>query len=88
MTDRLLDDLIDCSRRAGAKAMEYFRSSGEIENHNKLNDSDIVTVADKASEAVIKAFIAEHYPTHSIVSEKAHLQYYHTNEICIRQIEL
>ena len=71
MTDRLLDDLIDCSRRAGAKAMEYFRSSGEIENHNKLNDSDIVTVADKASEAVIKAFIAEHYPAHSIVSEES-----------------
>ena len=75
MTDRerLLDDAIRCARLAGTAAMEYFRQKDRIESRNKLNDSDIVTVADRVSESIIKDFITRHYPEHSIMSEESEL---------------
>ncbi len=58
-----LADVIECARKAGETAMEYFRCSHEIGMHNKLNDSDIVTIADKQSETVIKSYIQTRYLT-------------------------
>ena len=66
-----LADVIECARKAGETAMEYFRCSHEIGMHNKLNDSDIVTIADKQSETVIKSYIQTRYPDHAILSEES-----------------
>lgn len=67
----MLDDVIECAREAGKTAMRYFRHDGGIKVANKLNDSDIVTEADKASEACIKQFVANRFPTHGILSEES-----------------
>lgn len=66
-----LTEVIACARQAGEIAMQYFRSGHRIEMHNKLNDSDIVTVADKKCESFIKDFIRKNYPGHSILSEES-----------------
>lgn len=68
--DRLLLDAIECARRAGKVQLDYFRTAN-LGITAKLNDSDIVTVADKLSEAVILEFVHEHYPSHSILSEES-----------------
>lgn len=65
-----LGEIIECARRAGDIAMEYFRCNHKIDVHNKLNDSDIVTIADKKCEEFIKNYIRENYPGHSILSEE------------------
>ena len=67
----MLDSVIECARGAGQTALQYFRHEGGIEVENKLNDSDIVTIADKASEAYIKKYAAQHFPTHGILSEES-----------------
>ncbi|MDE6556048.1 MAG: inositol monophosphatase, partial [Duncaniella sp.] len=52
--------------------MAYFRAPSTILHaDNKLNDSDIVTEADKASDRVIRNFVADHYPSHSILTEES-----------------
>lgn len=66
-----LDNIIECARNAGKIAMKYFRHNDRMEMHNKLNDSDIVTTADKECELYITDFIKSHYPTHSILSEES-----------------
>ena len=53
----MLNNVIECAREAGSIALQYFRQDGGIGVENKLNDSDIVTVADKASETCIKQYI-------------------------------
>lgn len=55
---------------AGEQLMQYFRSE-KLQVSVKLNESDIVTVADKASESVILKRLAETYPSHSILSEES-----------------
>ncbi len=69
--DNLLIDAIDCARRAGTVALSYFRGGRQLDIHIKSGESDIVTAADKASEAVIKEFIAANYPDHAILSEES-----------------
>jgi myo-inositol-1(or 4)-monophosphatase len=59
------------AREAGAAAMRYFRHNDRLEMHNKLNDSDIVTTADKESEELITGYIRTHYPAHAILSEES-----------------
>ncbi|WP_300506745.1 inositol monophosphatase family protein [uncultured Duncaniella sp.] len=66
-----LAEVIACVKQAGKIAMQYFRSGHKIEMHNKLNDSDIVTIADKECETCIKDFIRKNYPEHSILSEES-----------------
>jgi len=56
---------------AGEVAMGYFRGRHAMNIETKLNDNDIVTTADRESEAVIKRYIREHYPLHSILSEES-----------------
>lgn len=55
---------------AGRIQMKYFRKPG-LEQSTKLNDSDVVTIADKESEASIITFIREHYLSHGIISEES-----------------
>lgn len=66
-----IDEIIDLAYRAGEKAMKHFRSINRIDVHNKLNDSDIVTIADKECERVITDYIRQHFPTHAILSEES-----------------
>ncbi len=66
----MIDSIIECARAAGNLALTYFRHNQRLSVENKLNDSDIVTTADKECEALIRAFIAEHYPDHSILAEE------------------
>ncbi|MGN1237297.1 MAG: inositol monophosphatase family protein [Muribaculaceae bacterium] len=68
--DQLLLDAMECAHRAGKIHLEYFRSAN-LGATAKLNDSDIVTVADRCSEAAIIDYVHEHYPTHSILSEES-----------------
>lgn len=67
--DDLLLDAIDIARNAGRAIRPYFRSD-RLDIHSKLNEADIVTAADKASEAIIVKSIKHLYPSHSILSEE------------------
>lgn len=67
--DDLLLDAIDIARNAGRTIRPYFRSD-RLDIHSKLNEADIVTAADKASEAIIVKSIKHLYPSHSILSEE------------------
>lgn len=67
--DDLLLDAIDVARNAGRAIRPYFRSD-RLDIHSKLNEADIVTAADKASEAIIVKSIKHLYPSHSILSEE------------------
>lgn len=67
--DDLLLDAIDIARNAGRTIRPYFRSD-RLDIHSKLNEADIVTAADKASEAIIIKSIKHLYPSHSILSEE------------------
>lgn len=58
------------ARQAGARLLEFFRSA-HLHVETKLNESDIVTEADKASEEVILRMISERFPTHSVLSEES-----------------
>ena len=69
-TNELLTDCIKWAKEAGRRQLEYFRSD-KLDIHAKLNESDIVTNADKASEDIIVSNIRGKYPTHSILSEES-----------------
>ena len=60
--DDLLLDAIDIARNAGRAIRPYFRSD-RLDIHSKLNEADIVTAADKASEAIIVKSIKHLYPS-------------------------
>lgn len=68
--DELLKDCIDWAKQAGKIQLEYFRSRN-LDIKTKFNYSDVVTVADKASEKLIISNIQKKYPTHSILSEES-----------------
>ncbi len=55
---------------AGDIQMRYFRTHN-LQQSTKLNDSDVVTIADKQSEATILNYINEHFPDHGIISEES-----------------
>jgi len=67
---RLLADATAWAREAGKIQLGYFRSD-RLEVHNKLNDADIVTAADKSSEDSIIGHIRATYPDHAILSEES-----------------
>ena len=50
--DNILFNAVAWAKEAGAKQLEYFRSNN-LAIETKLNQSDIVTAADKASEAIL-----------------------------------
>lgn len=66
----ILLDAMSWAREAGAVHMRYFRGS-ELDIRAKLNDSDVVTAADKAAEKVLIDHIKAAYPDHSILSEES-----------------
>lgn len=67
-------DALDAAMTMAAMAadiqMRYFRKDG-LEQSTKLNDSDVVTIADKESEACILSYIRGHFPGHGIISEES-----------------
>lgn len=69
-TSSLLLNAISWAREAGAVHLRYFRGS-ELNVKSKLNDSDVVTAADKAAEKLIVDHIRRTYPAHSILSEES-----------------
>ena len=60
---------LEMAEKAGEIHLRYFRSQN-LEQSTKLNDSDVVTVADKESEAAIVGYIHEHFPSHGIIAEE------------------
>lgn len=55
---------------AGDIQMQYFRKS-ELEQSSKHNDSEVVIIADKKSEAAILDYIRQYSPSHGIISERS-----------------
>ena len=68
--EKILIDAIAMAQEAGAKQMELFRT-GQLDITTKQNAFDVVTAADKASEAIIVGAINRLYPSHSILSEES-----------------
>ncbi|MCM1077825.1 MAG: inositol monophosphatase [Bacteroides sp.] len=65
-----LESALKMAENAGAIHLRYFRK-GNLAQTTKLNDSDIVTNADKEAEASVLDFIRSHYPQHGIISEES-----------------
>lgn len=65
-----LHEIRELALEAGKIALEYFRHKDKMHIANKVNDSDIVTAADKACDTYIREYITTHYPHHSILSEE------------------
>ena len=55
------------AREAGSLLMEHFRRHVKIEYKG---DVDLVTVADRQSEALILELIRRHFPTHDVMGEE------------------
>lgn len=66
----IVSDMLRWAHEAGDIQLGYFRGSN-LGIANKLNDSDIVTNADKDSERALLGHIHEKYPHHSILSEES-----------------
>lgn len=66
----LLAAALAMAENTGKIQMKYFRQTN-LEQSTKLNDSDVVTIADKESEAYILGFIRRHFPDHGIISEES-----------------
>ncbi len=71
--DTILLHAIGLAHEAGKVQLEYFRSSKFNVETKQNNDFDVVTSADKASEAVVKQGITARFPDHSILSEESGL---------------
>jgi myo-inositol-1(or 4)-monophosphatase len=59
------------AREAGALLMDYFRQSVKVEYKG---EADLVTVADRKSETLIRERLRQHWPTHDILGEEGGLQ--------------
>ena len=59
--------MAEIAREAGALLMDYFRQNVKVEYKG---EADLVTVADRKSEALIRERIAQHWPTHDILGEE------------------
>lgn len=68
--DHLIVDAMSMARAAGAVCMSYFRTD-RLDITTKLNQADVVTAADRASEALIISEIHRLYPGHAILSEES-----------------
>jgi len=62
-----LEVAIDIARESGAMLAEMFRTPLEI---SYKRPSDLVTEADRRSEALIIERLHKHFPTHAVVSEE------------------
>lgn len=68
--EKLRDDAIEMARKAGEVHLKYFRGNS-LDIHTKLNNSDIVTAADKAAEKLIIDALTTLYPDTDILSEES-----------------
>ncbi len=68
--NQYLQAAMEMARKAGDIHLEYFRTS-HLDMHTKLNDSDVVTAADKAAEDYIKTTIHQRFPDHGIIAEES-----------------
>lgn len=68
--DELLDTAIEAAVGGGRLLADRFTSARTIEHKGSI---DLVTDADKASEAVVLAAIRAHYPGHAILAEESGL---------------
>lgn len=66
----ILDEAKTIAKLAGEEQIKFFRSK-ELEVATKLNDFDVVTAADKASEKIIVNCIRSKFPDHSILTEES-----------------
>jgi myo-inositol-1(or 4)-monophosphatase len=64
----LLAEAVDIARRAGRLLREMFSQPREVGFKGKI---DLVTDADKASEALIGDLLAERFPDHELLAEEA-----------------
>ena len=67
---KLLEAALSMAENAGKIHLKYFRKPN-LEETTKLNDSDVVTIADKESEAFILDYIHKNFPEHGIISEES-----------------
>lgn len=68
---RILTQLTDVIRTAGAEARRYFESPDDILNtHQKANVADLVTEADTRVEIMIVDALTTAFPDHHIVGEE------------------
>ena len=58
------------AEEAGKIHLKYFRME-DLEQTTKLNDSDVVTIADKEAESFILNYIRRNFPDHGIISEES-----------------
>ena len=65
----LLEFAVQMARRVGAIHLEWFRRS-DLEIGTKSNEFDVVTRADRESEACIARMVAERYPSHALLGEE------------------
>jgi myo-inositol-1(or 4)-monophosphatase len=66
-----LPRMAEIAREAGALLMGYFNQHVKVEYKG---EADLVTVADRNSEALIRDRIRQHWPTHDILGEEGGLQ--------------
>jgi myo-inositol-1(or 4)-monophosphatase len=65
----VMDGLTDAL--TAASAILRARYGGALAISTKMSDLDLVTIADKESEAAIKALLAARFPTHAILAEES-----------------
>ncbi len=68
--ERMLRHAMEIARTAGGIHLRHFRGNG-LDITAKLNESDVVTIADKEAEQAIIQAIKSCYPGHSILSEES-----------------
>lgn len=70
LPEKLLEDATEMARKAGEVQLRYFRGT-HLDIQTKLNNSDIVTAADKAAEKMITDTVTALYPDTDILSEES-----------------
>jgi myo-inositol-1(or 4)-monophosphatase len=63
--------MAEIAREAGALLMDYFRQNVKVEYKG---EADLVTIADRKSEALIRERIGKRWPTHDILGEEEGLR--------------
>ncbi|GAB5449297.1 inositol monophosphatase family protein [Gymnodinialimonas sp.] len=60
----------DLARRAGLLALEYYRNRSALEVETKNGELDLVSIADRAVEDMIRAEITANFPDDAILGEE------------------
>src|ERR1700685_842742 len=69
-SDDFVPRMAEIAREAGTLLMGYFRQHVKVEYKG---EADLVTVADRNSEALIRERLRQHWPTHDILGEEGGL---------------